>query len=69
MPVDNRDLNKLLKTAIDAGKPWYVRWWNKLVYNLTILARLAIIIIIGFCAGKFAVEHPMIFAAMVAAVG
>lgn len=72
MPIDNSDLNDLLKTAIAAGKPptpWYRRWWGKLIYNLKICGRLIIFIFVCYCIGNFAYEHPVLFMAMVAALG
>lgn len=72
MPVNNADLNELLNKAIDAGKPippWYKRWWNKLIYNLKIGFRILILVIVTYSLGCFISEHPVLFMAMVAALG
>ena len=71
MPINNSDLNSLLKKAIGAGKPqpWYYRWWNKLIFNLKVCIKLIIMAFIFYSFGHFAYEHPILFMAMVATLG
>ncbi len=71
MPINNSDLNSLLKKAIGAGKPqpWYYRWWNKPIFNLKVCIKLIIMAFIFYSIGHFAYEHPILFMTMVAALG
>ena len=71
MPINNSDLNSLLKKAIGAGKPqpWYYRWWNKPIFNLKVCIKLIIMAFIFFSFGNFAYQHPILFMIMVATLG
>lgn len=74
MPIDNSDLNDLLRKATKLQKkeptpPLCVLWWRGFVQNLKFLGKITIALLIVYSIGVFACEHPVYFMMMLAALG
>ena len=69
MPVDNSDLNELLRKATKPYKPWYRRWFDALIFNLIAVFKIGMLLLVWYSIGTFAMEHPALFLAMLAALG
>ena len=74
MPIDNSDLNDLLRKATKPYKkeptpPLHVLWWRGFVRNLKFLGKITIGLLIAYSIGVFAYEHPVYFMMMLAALG
>lgn len=69
MPVNNSDLNELLRKAtrkpfppkLLPKKPWYVRWGDAIADGFKISMAILIMFIVMYSLGVIMMENPLLF--------